>query len=133
MLHRSWQGLDRALPGQVDGIVGAVGGGDDAAKPVNGFRLDVAVSDLYGSPVEPVLDRLLEHSRSLLGTVAGSISMVDTTRGHYDKLAEQGIACRLGMSFPLDEGATGQAVTRRMPIVIDDYSDLRAGHLPPDH
>ena len=116
MLHRSWQGLDRARPGQVDGIVGvvgSVGGGDDAPKPVDGFRLDLAVSDLYGSPsVEPVLDRLLEHSRSLLGTVAGSISMVDTTRGHYDKLAEQGIACRLGMSFPLDEGATGQAVTR---------------------
>jgi DNA-binding CsgD family transcriptional regulator len=134
MLHRSWQGLDRALLGQVDGVVGVVGDGDVSANPVDGFRLDLAVSDLYGSlRVEPVLDRLLEHSRSLLGTVAGSISMVDTTHGHYDKLAEQGIACRLGMSFPLDEGATGQAVTRRMPIVIDDYSDLRAGHLPPDH
>ncbi len=98
------------------------------------FRLDLAVSDLYSDlRVDPVLERLLEHSRALLGTVAGSISLVDSAHGRYDKLAEHGVTCQLGRSFPLDEGATGRAVSRRMPVVIDDYSDLRAGHLPPDH
>lgn len=131
MLHSSPRGLDRAPSGLVDR---SAGNGEGAATSVDAFRLDLAVSELYADlRVEPVLDRLLEHSRRLLGTVAGSISLVDTTRGHYDKLAEQGVACQLGMSFPLDEGATGQAVNRRMPIVIDDYSDLRGGHLPPGH
>ena len=83
--------------------------------------------------VGPLLDRLLIHSRGLLHTVAGSISLVDTARGRYDKIAENGVACRLGQSFPLDEGATGTAVARRMPVIIDDYSDVRSGHLPPDH
>jgi DNA-binding CsgD family transcriptional regulator len=48
-------------------------------------------------------------------------------------MAEIGIPCRLGQSFPLDEGATGRAVTSRMPVVIDDYSRLRHGHLPASH
>ena len=149
MLHCSPQGLAAAAPGQVDElrssppgpapaapghVDGSVRHGDVTARSFSASRATPAGADLHlDQGVEPVLDRLLEHSRILLGTVAGSISLVDTTRGHYDKLAEQGIACRLGMSFPLDEGATGQAVTRRMPIVIDDYSDLRGGHLPPDH
>lgn len=80
-----------------------------------------------------LLERLLEHSQTLLGTVAGSISLVNVSSGRYDKLAEQGITCRLGMSFPLDQGATGLAVSRRLPVVIDNYSDLRGGHLPLDH
>jgi DNA-binding CsgD family transcriptional regulator len=111
-----------------------VGDGNPGVTSVEEFRLDLAVSELYADlGVNRLLDRLLEHSRELLGTVAGSISLVDTARGSYRKLAEQGVACRLGMSFPLDEGVTGQAVTRRMPVVIDDYGDVRGGHLPPDH
>ena len=39
----------------------------------------------------------------------------------------------MGLFLPLDEGATGQAVDRRTPVVIDDYGDLRAGQLPPGH
>jgi DNA-binding CsgD family transcriptional regulator len=69
----------------------------------------------------------------LLGTVAGSISLIDPDRGRYDKMAEVGIPCRLGQSFPLDEGATGQAFSRRRPVVIDDYSGLHGGHLPFAH
>ena len=98
------------------------------------FPWGVAVADLYADlRVDPLLRRLLAHSRGLLGTVAGSISLVDTAHGRYDKIAENGVACELGRSFPLDEGATGQAVSRRAPVVIDDYSDLRGGHLSPDH
>jgi DNA-binding CsgD family transcriptional regulator len=109
-------------------------GRSSAAAALERFRLDVAVSDMYGQlRADPLMDRLLHHSRSLLGTVAGSVSLVDTTRGRYDKVAEHGITCQLGHSFPLDEGATGEAVARRMPVVIDDYSDLRGGHLPEEH
>src|SRR5690242_21670304 len=92
---------------------------------VERFRLDVAVADMYTElRVDPLMQRLLTHSRGLLHTVAGSVSLVDLARGRYDKVAENGVACQLGRSFPLDEGATGAAVARRMPVVIDDYSDV---------
>ena len=104
------------------------------ATSVDGFRLDRAVASLYSDlDVDSLLHRLLAHSRRLLHTAAGSVSLVDNARGRYEKRAEDGVACKLGESFPLDEGATGQAVTRRMPVVIDDYGDLRAGHLPAGH
>jgi DNA-binding CsgD family transcriptional regulator len=109
---------------------------DDGRGPASGtgpFPLGPAVADLYTDlRVNPLLERLLVHSRDLLRTVAGSVSLVDTAKGRYDKIAEIGATCQLGHSFPLDEGATGQAVSRRMPVVIDDYGDLR-GHLPADH
>jgi DNA-binding CsgD family transcriptional regulator len=109
-------------------------GGVAAAPSLGSFRLGAAVADLYTDlRVTPLLRRLLTHSRGLLGTVAGSISLVDAAQGRYDKIAESGIACQLGRSFPLDEGATGHAVARRMPVVVDDYRDLRRGHLPHDH
>src|SRR6478672_649081 len=104
------------------------------APAAEGFALGTAVADMYTDlRVGTLLHRLLAHSRKLLGTVAGSISIVDTARGRYDKIAENGVSCRLGGSFPLDEGATGQAVARRMPVVIDDYSAVRGSHLPPGH
>ena len=105
-----------------------------AASSGGPFRLGPAVADLYADlRTDPLFQRLLSHSRGLLGTVAGSISLVDGARGRYDKIAESGIACRLGHSFPLDEGATGEAVARRKPVVVDDYSNLRGGHLPAGH
>src|SRR6478752_7600094 len=101
---------------------------------VDEFHLETAVADLYTDlRVNPLLHRLLGHSRELLGTVAGSISLIDRAQDRYDKMAEIGIPCRLGQSFPLDEGATGQAYGRRRPVVIDDYSALRGGHLPGSH
>ena len=107
--------------------------GPSAVAPAaEGFALGSAVADMYAElQVGTLLQRLLAHSRELLGTVAGSISLVDSARGRYDKVAENGVSCRLGASFPLDEGATGQAFVRRMPVVIDDYTAVRGGHLPP--
>ena len=112
---------------------------DDGHRPANGepapgFHLGFAVADMYSDlRISPVLRRLLTHSRELLQTVAGSISLVDPAGGSYAKVAENGVACQLGRTFPLHEGATGQAVARRMPVVIDDYGDLPAGHLPHGH
>ncbi len=98
------------------------------------FRLDTAVASLYADlRLTPTLHRLLGQSRLLVGGVAGSVSVVDTDAGSYSKLAERGVTCRLGQRFSLAEGATGRAFARRRPVVIDDYSSLRSGHLPHEH
>ncbi|EYR62211.1 hypothetical protein N866_10690, partial [Actinotalea ferrariae CF5-4] len=98
------------------------------------FALDRAVADVYAAHgLTPLLHALLEHSARAIGSVAGSISVVDWEAGRYRKLAERGIHCRLGQAFPLDEGATGCAVSRRRPVVIDSYARLRGGHLPAGH
>lgn len=102
--------------------------------PGSGFRLDRAVASLYEDlRLTPLLHTLLAQSRLLVDGLAGSISVVDPRSGTYTKLAERGVTCRLGQRFPLEEGATGRAFSRRRPVVIDDYSVLPAGHLPPGH
>jgi DNA-binding CsgD family transcriptional regulator len=94
------------------------------------FRLDDAVADVYGDlRLAPVLRRLLQHSRDLTGSTAGSVSLIDADHGCYVKVAEYGASCRLGHTFPLDEGATGRAFGSRRPVVIPDYGRLPAGHL----
>lgn len=93
-----------------------------------------AAADLYGEPqASPLLDRLLRHSTHLLDATAGSISLVDPGRDRYGKIAESGVSCRLGQTFSLDEGATGQVLTRRGPVVLASYRDVPAGHLRPGH
>jgi DNA-binding CsgD family transcriptional regulator len=94
------------------------------------FRLDDAVADVYGDlRLGPVLKSLLQHSRRLTGSAAGSVSLIDAGNGRYVKAAEYGASCHLGHSFPLDEGATGRAFGSRRPVLIPDYGRLRAGHL----
>ncbi|WP_433296290.1 LuxR C-terminal-related transcriptional regulator [Actinoplanes sp. CA-030573] len=96
----------------------------------DGFRLAEAVADVYGDlRLEPVLRRLLRHTARLTRSAAGSISLIDAAAGRYTKAAEYGAFCRLGDSFPLDEGATGRAFGSRRPVVIPEYGQLRAGHL----
>lgn len=98
------------------------------------FALQHALADVYSAQgLTPLLHTLLEHSARSIGSVAGSISLIDWEAGRYRKLAERGIHCRLGEVFPLDEGATGCAVSRRRPVVIDSYARLRGGHLPVGH
>jgi DNA-binding CsgD family transcriptional regulator len=95
-----------------------------------GFRLDEAVADVYGDlRLEAVLRRLLRHTARLTGATAGSVSLIDAVAGRYTKAAEYGAFCRLGDTFPLDEGATGRAFGSRRPVVIPEYGQLRAGHL----
>ncbi|WNB86575.1 LuxR C-terminal-related transcriptional regulator [Cellulomonas sp. ATA003] len=102
--------------------------------PDGPFRLGRAVASLYSDlRLTPTLHSLLEHSRPLVGGIAGSISVVDHHAGTYSKVAERGILCRLGDTFSLADGATGHAVAHRGPVVIDDYSALTSRHLPPDH
>jgi DNA-binding CsgD family transcriptional regulator len=93
--------------------------------------LGAAAAELYGDlRLAPLLRQLLTHSSRLLQGVAGSVSIVDPGRQRYAKMAESGASCRLGQSFPLDEGATGQVVRRRRPVLLDSYRQIAAGHLP---
>ncbi|MFI5891994.1 GAF domain-containing protein [Actinoplanes sp. NPDC051513] len=95
-----------------------------------GLRLAEAVADVYGDlRLEPVLRHLLRHTARLTGAAAGSVSLIDAVAGRYTKAAEYGAFCRLGDTFPLDEGATGRAFGSRRPVVIPEYGQLRAGHL----
>lgn len=132
---------DRATRGH-DGplIVGRVTVVDDgdrgitATPPGDPFCLDRAVASLYVDlRLTPMLHTLLAHTRTLVDGVAGSISVIDPEAGTYCKVAERGVSCRLGATFPLDEGATGRAVAGRRPVVIEEYSAIAGRHLLPDH
>lgn len=112
-----------------------MGGRDDAADRAGGaragYRLDRAVADIYGDlRLDPVLDHLLSQTTRITGSPFGAVSVVDAAAGRYTKAAEHGIACQVGSSFPLDEGATGRAFAMRRPIVVADYAELSGGHLP---
>lgn len=99
-----------------------------------GLQLQSAATELYSDPrLAPFLRQLLARSGDLVGAVAGSISLVDTTQDRYTKLAERGASCQLGQSFPLHEGATGQVVERRRPVVLASYGDIPRGHLAAGH
>lgn len=65
--------------------------------------------------------------------MGGSVSLVDDIADSYTKVAEIGTACRLGQSFPLSEGVTGEVLKRRAPVVLRTYRDLRRGHLKAGH
>lgn len=106
----------------------------EASGGQEGLHLGPAAVELYGDlRLSPLLRRLLHQSARLLDGHAGSISLVDAARSRYTKAAERGASCGLGHTFPLDEGVTGQVVSRRRPVVLARYSDLRTGHLPARH
>jgi DNA-binding CsgD family transcriptional regulator len=81
----------------------------------------------------PMLRKLVSTTAKLADAVGGSVSLVDLGAGHYTKIAEMGTACRLGQSFPLHEGVTGQVVRRRAPVVLGAYHEIAGGHLNSDH
>ncbi|GID27432.1 hypothetical protein Abr02nite_24150 [Paractinoplanes brasiliensis] len=94
------------------------------------FPAGEAVAEVYRDlRLASELRRVLRHTARLTGSAAGSVSLVDAGAGRYTKAAEYGALCRLGDTFPLDEGATGWAFSRRRPVVIAEYGRLRAGHL----
>jgi DNA-binding CsgD family transcriptional regulator len=101
---------------------------------VAGSVLTAHADDLYRDVrLVPLLRRLINASCRLTDAVGGSISVVDPGRATYTKTAERGTPCRLGQSFSLDEGVTGQVMRARRPVVLARYSDVPSGHLPPAH
>ena len=110
------------------------GPGARSTGPDESFLLDRAVASIYADlRLTPMLHALLARTRELVGGVAGSISVIDRDAGTYRKVAERGISCQVGRTFSLSEGATGRAVDRGSPVVIDDYSAIVSRHLPPAH
>ena len=108
--------------------------GTPTAPPHEPFHLDRAVGSLYADlRLTPMLHTLLAHTRTLLDGIAGSISVIDPDAGTYCKVAERGVSCRLGSTFSLNEGATGEAVARRGPVVIEEYGAIAGRHLPSGH
>ncbi|WP_198588024.1 GAF domain-containing protein [Geodermatophilus chilensis] len=94
--------------------------------------LSAYARDLYeDARLVPLLRRLMTASCTLTGSVGSSISIVDPAAGRYTKVAERGTACRLGQSFPLDEGVTGRVMASQRPIVLASYRDVAIGHLLP--
>ena len=104
-----------------------------AAQP-DRWPWESAAAELYGDlRLSPMLRRLLQHSNRLLDAAASSISLVGPDRERYGKIAETGVSCQLGHIFSLNEGATGQVVTHRRPVVLASYRDVPGGHLPGGH
>lgn len=81
----------------------------------------------------PLLRRLMHISCRLTEAAGGSISIIDSPGQRYTKIAERGTACRLGQSFPVDEGVTGKVMASRRPVVLGSYRDVAAGHLAVGH
>ncbi len=87
-------------------------------------------SELYDDTrLTPMLSQLIRTSLRLGDAMGGSVSLVDGERARYTKVAEIGTACRLGQSFPLNEGVTGQVLRSRAPVVLRNYGELATGHL----
>ena len=81
----------------------------------------------------PLLRRLMQISCRLNDSAGGSISIVDSPGQQYTKIAERATACRLGQSFPFNEGVTGRVLSSRRPVVLSSYRDVVAGHLAAGH
>ena len=103
-------------------------------SPRRQLNLERAAARMYADPrPEPLLGQLLQASGELVGAMAGSVSIISGDGRHYVKLAERGASCRLGQSFPADEGATGQVLARRRPVVLGSYDEIPRGHLDRGH
>ncbi len=105
----------------------------EEAAAARAAGLIAVAEDLAGEfSLRPLLGRILLRCTELLGCDAGSICSVDEAAGTYRKEADIGVACQSGRVFPLTEGMTGAVVTRRGPVWLARYGDVRGGHLAPD-
>lgn len=96
----------------MDAQSGAAPSGPGAPAPV----LRGSAEQFYGDlRLGPLLRNVVEQSHRLLGGVGGSLSVLDTGAERYTKIAESGVACQVGRSFPAHEGAPGQVVRLRRP------------------
>lgn len=99
-----------------------------------GETLASSAGDLYCDlGLTPLLSRLMEVVCRLTEAAGGSVSLLNPTGEAYVKVAERGTDCRVGESFSLDEGLTGQVVSRQGPVTLLNYAKVKAGHLPADH
>lgn len=104
-----------------------------AAPPLHDPRLEslaALATDLAGQfALVPLLERILQHTLSLLDCDTGSICTVDELAGTYRKEVDIGVGCLSGQTFPLDEGVTGEVVRARGTVIFDEYTAVRGGHI----
>ena len=87
-------------------------------------------TDLAGQfELQPLLERILRHAVGLLGCESGSICLVDEVARVYRKEVDLGVECHSGMTFPLDEGVTGEIMRAHGPVMLDEYSKVIGGHI----
>lgn len=110
---------------------------------VRGLRNDAGAQDKLDSvaalardlagrfELQPLLGRILGHATSLLGCESGSIALVNEASGTYTKKVDIGVGCQEGQTFSLKEGFTGQVVRSRSTVILDAYSSIERGHIPP--
>lgn len=107
---------------------------DEAAQSDATGSLSWYARELYNDlRLAPMLRQLMTASCRLTNAVGGSISIIDPDAGRYTKAAEVGTACRLGQTFALHEGVTGQVIRKRQPVVLSSYREIARGHLPAGH
>ncbi len=88
--------------------------------------------DLAGRfELQPLLGRILGHATVLLGCESGSIALVNEAGGTYTKKVDIGVGCQEGQTFSLREGFTGQVVRSRSTVILEAYSSIDYGHIPP--
>lgn len=88
--------------------------------------------DLAGRfELQPLLGRILSHATNLLGCESGSIALVNESSGTYTKKVDIGVGCQEGQTFSLKDGFTGQIVRSRSTVILDAYSSIERGHIPP--
>lgn len=89
--------------------------------------------DLAGRfELEPLLERVLSHTVTLLGCKSGSICLVDEANGTYTKKIDYGVGCQEGQTFSLQEGVTGEVVRTRGTVLLHSYSAITGGHIAPE-
>lgn len=111
-----------------DSVLGSAGGQSGA------LSLEEHASELYRDlRLVPLLRQLVKTSCRMADAVGGSISMVDASTGRYTKVAEIGTACKLGQTFSMTEGVTGQVMNRREPVLLHSYREISRGHLAAGH
>lgn len=121
--------MTEAEPG-FDTLIRVLRTGGDARHKLDSVA--ALARDLAGRfELQPLLGRILGHATSLLGCESGSIALVNEASGTYTKKVDIGVGCQEGQTFSLKEGLTGQVVRSRSTVILDAYSSIERGHIPP--
>ncbi len=90
-------------------------------------------NDLAGEfRLQPLLERILRSAVELLGCRSGSLCLIDQVSQTYRKEIDLDEGCQAGMVFSLEEGCTGAVARAGKPVVFEQYSQVRNGHIRAD-
>lgn len=105
----------------------------DARDRASVDALAEVANDLAGEfRLQPLLERILRSAVELLGCSSGSLCLIDQVSHTYRKAIDLDAGCQTGMVFSLEEGATGAVARSGKPVIFEQYSEVRNGHIRPD-